>query len=83
MHFTNLTALNNWIKSAFASVTAVAILVLVSPLVCSNCFDEPSALAAASAAVRLKKYVCSSHGLEVKSDTSFRSKLNKALSNKS
>ena len=26
VHFTNLTALNNWVKSAFASVMAVAIL---------------------------------------------------------
>jgi len=53
VHFTNLTALNNWVKSAFASVMAIAILVLVSPLVCSNCLEEPRQQAAMAVRVNV------------------------------
>lgn len=42
VHFTNLTALNNWVKSTVASVMSVVIVILVSPLVCSNCLEDPT-----------------------------------------
>merc|ERR1719507_580437 len=53
VHFTNLTALNNCVKSAFASVMAIAILILVSPLHCSNCLEEPRQQAAMAVRVNV------------------------------
>ena len=41
IHFCNLTALNNWVKSIVATVMAGGMMVLVSPLVC-GCYPDPA-----------------------------------------
>lgn len=40
IHFCNLTALNNWVKSILATIMAAGMMVLLSPLVC-GCYPAP------------------------------------------